>query len=677
MQPGLGRERPRRVHARAERREHADPPVAELVAKALDDDLPVVRYDAGHLALLVEIRTKVADGELVERALLGQAGVVPRVDIAEEGADGPAELDGPPEAVAVPERHLARLAGRGRDDHAVAGDLLDAPRGRAEHEGLSDPALVDHLLVELADPRARGREHAVEAAIGDRPAAGDRQHARAGTRLERARDTVPVEARPQLGELVRRIPAGEHVEHVLEQLARQVGKRVRAPDDGGHLVDRELLDRAHGHDLLREYVDGVPGDARLLDERRFHALGDHRRAHEVAPVLREYPSTRRFAHAMAGASDALEAAGNGRRRLDLHHEVDGTHVDAELEARGGHQRRQLARLQRVLDLEPLLARDRPVVGPHELLARELVEPRRQPLRKAAGVDEDQGRAVLSDQVEQHRGDGRPDRVAGLGIVARGLPGLAHVLDRDDHLQLERLADAGVDDAHRPRAPVALAAEEPGDLVERPLRGRQPDALRRLRAEPLEPLQRERQVRAALGAGHGMDLVDDHVLDGRQHLPGARREHQVERLGSGDEHVGRVTHDVAPVGLRRVARAGGDAKGPHLLAPALRLDGDPRERSPQVALDVVGERLQRRDVEHAATPRLVRGQLGRHESVDRPQERGQCLAGSGRGEDQGVLAERDSRPSLVLRCRRRVERGLEPGTRKGRKGREAVQVDHQG
>ena len=39
----------------------------------------------------------------------------------------------------------------------------------------------------------------------------------------------------------------------------------------------------------------------------------------------------------------------------------------------------------------------------------------------------------------------------------------------------------------PSAP--LAAEEPGDLLERALRGRQPDALRRPLADRLEPLER--------------------------------------------------------------------------------------------------------------------------------------------------------------------------------------------
>ena len=77
------------------------------------------------------------------------------------------QLVRPPHALALPERHRAGNAGRGRDQHAVARDLLDPPRRRAEQEHLALARLVDHLLVELADApaavhedrrrRARGR----------------------------------------------------------------------------------------------------------------------------------------------------------------------------------------------------------------------------------------------------------------------------------------------------------------------------------------------------------------------------------------------------------------------------------------------------------------------------------------------------------------------------------------
>src|SRR5436305_1123474 len=72
------------------------------------------------------------------------------------------------EPVALPERDGAGDAGGGGDDHPVAGDLLDAPRRRAEQEDLAGPGLVDHLLVELAHAAAVGEVDRVHAAVGDR-----------------------------------------------------------------------------------------------------------------------------------------------------------------------------------------------------------------------------------------------------------------------------------------------------------------------------------------------------------------------------------------------------------------------------------------------------------------------------------------------------------------------------
>src|SRR5207302_1519488 len=68
--------------------------------------------------------------------------------------DRGAELVRPPDPFALPERDGAGHAGSRRDEHAVAGDLLDPPGRGAEQERLPGPGLVDHLLVELADPAA-------------------------------------------------------------------------------------------------------------------------------------------------------------------------------------------------------------------------------------------------------------------------------------------------------------------------------------------------------------------------------------------------------------------------------------------------------------------------------------------------------------------------------------------
>ena len=117
--------------------------------------------------------------------------------------------------------------GRRGDDHPVAGDLLDPPGGGAEQEGLARAGLVDHLLVELADPAAVGQVDAVEAAVGDRAGVGDRELAGALAAAHGAGGAVPDDPRAQLGEAVGRVAAVEHVEDVLELLAGELARRAR------------------------------------------------------------------------------------------------------------------------------------------------------------------------------------------------------------------------------------------------------------------------------------------------------------------------------------------------------------------------------------------------------------------------------------------------------------------
>ena len=175
----------------------------------------------------------------------------------------------------------------------------------------------------------------------------------------------------------------------------------------------------------------------------------------------------------------------------------------------------------------------------------------------------------------------------------------------DHLELEPLALAGVHDPDRPILPGP--AQERGDRLQRPLGRRQADPLRRLLGQRREPFQAERQVRAALGAGDGVHLVDDHVLDAAQRLARLAGEQQVEALGGGDQDVRRVLDQLPARIGRRVAGPRRDAHLGQLRARTLGGAADAGQRRPQVALDVVGERLQRRDVQHPQSP-LARTRL---------------------------------------------------------------------
>ncbi len=177
---------------------------------------------------------------------------------------------------------------------------------------------------------------------------------------------------------------------------------------------------------------------------------------------------------------------------------------------------------------------------------------------------------------------------------------------------------------------------------------------------LEPLQRKSQMGPSLALGHGVDLVDDHRLDPGEDLAGAGGEHQVERLGGRDQDVRRRFAHRAALGLGRVPRA--------------QADGDvgaySPQRRPQVALDVVRQRLQRRDVDDPHPPptgRYVKvtltyrpvGGCGGGEAVDPPEERRQRLARAGGGADQRAGTARDRLPAAHLGWGRALEGGLEP------------------
>ena len=159
-------------------------------------------------------------------------------------------------------------------------------------------------------------------------------------------------------------------------------------------------------DLLGEHVERVARDDGGLDQAFVHAPRDDRALEQVAAELREDAPAADLADAVAGAADALQPAGDGLGRLDLQHEVDGAHVDAELERAGGDEAGQLAGLQQLLDLRALLARERAVVGARDLggahrvlvLAAAARSGAAHALGGAAVVDEHDRRVVLAHEL---------------------------------------------------------------------------------------------------------------------------------------------------------------------------------------------------------------------------------------------------------------------------------------
>ena len=361
-------------------------------------------------------------------------------------------------------------------------------------------------------------------AIGNGAGIGDGHALGALPRHHHAVDAIPRHARPQLREFVRWIAARQHVEHAVEDRPAQLGERRRRSHGAVEIVDRPSLHRRHRHELLREHVERI---ARIAG--RFHLALPHRRGdrgarHQVAAKLRKDDAFADLTDAVAGAADALQAARHRRRRLDLDHQVDRAHVDAELERRGRDQRAQVAALQQIFDLGALRARQRAMMRAHQRLAGNLVERAGQPFREAPAVHEQQRRAMRSNQLDQLRMNRAPDRLRHRPLRRRparlldGFPHRRHVFDRRLHGDRQLLRRARIDDRHRPvldrvivfeflvtpilrsqssgmslerlwrscvfvrvasRGRLVSTAEIPRHLVQRPLRRRQPDPLQRL------------------------------------------------------------------------------------------------------------------------------------------------------------------------------------------------------
>ena len=689
--------RPGPMDPGAERRMQHDPPIPHLVTETLHHQRRIAWDITRGLALISQVAAEVRGGVGVEPGGVEASGHLrfrATGDLPQEPAQRATQFGRAPLVVAEPERQPPGPARRRRDEHAVVRDLLDPPAGGAESEHVADPSLVDHLLVQLAD--AGGllphHEHAEQAAVGDGAAGGHGEPLGPGPTGECAGVAIPHQARAQFSEVGGRVLTGEHVQGCLERRPRQPCKRGRPAHSGEPLLHVDRLECTRRHRLLGQNIQRIGDDRQRLDRPVQHPLGRHRTMQQIRTVLGEQRRPRNLTHLVTGATDALQARGHRRRRLDLHDQIHCAHVDAQLQRRRGHHCAQSTRLERVLDHRAPFLGHRPVMGHrqvrrrtprrlrrhHDLRRRprgrlgqrtrvgvlgvDLVESGGEPLGQPPGVDEHDRRPVCRDQVHDLPLHVRPDRPLARGTRRRGdirspRGQIGHVLHGHTDREFEALVRT-----RRHHRDGTLPRQEPGHLRMWPHRGRQAHPLRGRLQQLIQTLQAQREVGAALAAGHGVDLVDDHRVDARQGLAGRRGEQQEQRLGRGHQHV-RGPGPLPSTLIRRgVAGADPDRDLCGLDSRRLGLARDPRQRGPEVALHVHRERLERRDVQHpgagtGGTRARVRPE---EEPVERREERGQRLARTRGRHHQRVRAALQRRPGTLLRGRGRVERATEPG-----------------
>ena len=528
----------------------------------------------------------------------------------------------PRRCLAQPERDAGRLTLCVLDPHPARLDAQDPVRGIAELEDVALQALDGEVLVESADKGAgRLEDDLIVGVVGDRAAAGDGGQSRATPGAQPVIHRIAMQIRgapsaPCADAL------GEHPHDVVEVLALEAPVRPCARDEREELVLPVFSRRHLGHDLLRQHVERMRGNAQSIELAATHRIEERHRFDQLVAARGKQPALRHAADRVVGATDPLQKHRDGARRAQLADELNVADVDSQLERSGGDHRLELARLEALLRVEALLLREAAVVRRDVFLTDALGEVARDALHHPSRIGKDERRVVLRDERGKLIVDGGPDLAGHHRLERRtrhdeGEVPLAHVTDVDD------LAGGA-----RPGA-----GEEARDLLDRLLRRREPDALDRLPGERVQALEGQSQVRTPLGARDRVNFVDDQRASARQHpAAGFAREQQVQGLRRGHEDVRRKPAHRGALRLGGVASPDlrTDLEGRH--TEPRQLCAYPRQRLLEIALDVVGQRLERRHVHDAC--RILEPPLDAfvHERVDRRQKRGQRLARPGRRGD---------------------------------------------
>ena len=491
--------------------------------------------------------------------------------------------------------------------------------------------------------------------VGNGAARGHRSEAGAAPGPQLMVDDVVVQVRAAAS-AARREAAREHCEEPAPCFEGQVAVRPGMAHHREQIVLAPVLGRDHGHHLLREHVERAGRHVQPVELAAAHGVEDRGALHQVVAGEGEEAAFRRAVHRVTGASRALQEGRDRARGAELADEVHVADVDPELQRSGGHEHLEIAGLEPLLGAQPSLPGQAAVVGGDVLLSERLGEGPGDPLRHAAGIDEDQRGAVRFDEGAEAPVDFLPDFPRHHRFERR-----LRQLQRDVALA----GVAGVHDRAFPRSPPVATTEEARNRLDGPLRRGEADAGDGTAREDIQALEREGEMGAALVAGNGVDLVDDRGLHAFEHgAPALAGEEDVERLRRRHQDVRRLpAHRLA----RRARRVAGAHHGPDPRF-ALSRRGEPAvdtgERHLEVLVHVVAERLERRDVEHP-------GRIGERgtaalpdQRVDRAQEAREGLAGAGRRRDQGMSPGRDRLPRLCLACGRCAEGPGEPGRHGG-------------
>src|SRR5579875_6636 len=162
-----------------ERTEENDLPIAELIARRLDEECTICGQTARCSQLPFNMITDIAGRIFIKKELalepIETFGLIESfAHFTEKCPDGAAEVVAAAGVFATPERHDGRRSLCRRHNHTICLDVLHAPSIGAEQKHIADAPLVDKLLIQFANPCSVAGVGGILSSVRDSAAAHQR-----------------------------------------------------------------------------------------------------------------------------------------------------------------------------------------------------------------------------------------------------------------------------------------------------------------------------------------------------------------------------------------------------------------------------------------------------------------------------------------------------------------------
>ena len=355
-------------------------------------------------------------------------------------------------------------------------------------------------------------------------------------------------ALPYLGKafigLQRVAAGGDEIDRVIEVCTAQSRVRRGGKDFGVKIIGEEGLADGATEDMLTQHIERAGAQRRCVLGVGGHRIDGGAALQDFEAIGRHQHRFRRLVIAVIGPADPLHQPRRTFRRADIDDQIDIAPVDAKIERGGAHHGAQLAGAHRVLDLAALRDIERTVMQRDgEVVVVDAPQRLEGELRLAAGIDENQRRLVLLDQI-----------VDFAERVARRVPGPGQALAGVEHRHLRLRAGLRDDEVGLRRALQRLRHQKTAQLIGFGDCGGKTDRRNR-RRQLKQPRHAERQQIAALRCHQRMQFVEHDAAQRAEHvgrIGGSQKECELFRRGQQD--VRRIAALALPLRRRRIAGA---------------------------------------------------------------------------------------------------------------------------